>query len=180
MLPAGSQLDVSIQAQSTLKKGYSAILSDLAARLPVQNVAVLTSTAQASGFFDQVLGGLTLSNVPFVVNMRVVTNVDFDKPNDVLAVIEHELYEATGEDNYPTAGCVTAINGDATDCAGQVGPGGKKPESSLSDIVADFFKNLSSTAKTILYVIAGILILVLLIVAFGPNVPSVAKAAAIA
>lgn len=182
MLQSGSQLDLSIQASSTVTRGYAGILSDVAAQLPISNIYVQTSKVQASGALDQVFGGLTLSDVPYVANMRVRVTSDFNDPNDVLDIVQHAFYEASGEDNYPTSACITNIvdpsgNSTPTDCAGQVGPGGKAPEKGFSEIIAEFFSQLKSLGWTLVVGIIAIVVIVLALAAYGPNVPAIAKAA---
>jgi hypothetical protein len=181
MLPAGSTLSLSIQHQSS--QGYAAILSLVAARLSVDGIRVVDSNVTASGFLDQVLGSLSFSAVPYTVSMRIKTTVDYNEPGDALAVVEHEFYEADNEKNFPTAGCITSItlpDGtiEQTDCQGQTGPGGKAPESSLSDIASNFFDSLKSAGWTLVVAIIGIVVLVLVLVAYSPNVGSAARAAA--
>ena len=182
MLQSGSQLDLSIQASSTTTRGYAEILSDVSSKLPIDGIYVVNSQVQASGALDQIFGALTLSNVPYVVNMRVRTTSDYSSPNDVLQIVEHEFYEASGEDNYPSSACVTQIidpsgNATATDCSGQVGPGGKPAEKGFSDLIKEFFDNLKSLGWTLVVGIIAIVIIVLVLAAYGPNVPSIARAA---
>jgi len=182
MLQNGSQLDLSIQAASTTTRGYAEILSLVSSQLPISGIYVVNSTVQASGLLDQVMGSLSLSDIPYTVNMRVRVTGDFADPNDVLQIVEHQFYEASNEDNYPTAACITNIidpqgNISPTDCAGQIGPGGKPPEKSLSDVVKDFFDQVKSLGWTLIIAIIGIVVIVLALAAYGPNVPSIAKAA---
>ena len=175
MIDAGTVLSASIGMRTSGLQSSDDIISAASSLLSTNDsINVLTYKNQKSSLLDQI----TSIDTPFTVTMNVVTSQAYDQPDDVLSIIKGEFYAATGNNQYPVSGSIrvtTAAAGDLT----QEAP---SPDSSttVSDAISKFFSGLQSSVTTLLIVVAGIIILVLFLAAYGPNVGSIAKAAAIA
>lgn len=177
---AGDIMTVSVSAVT-----YGDSTSDLAAaslKLLNDNLQVISKTVQTSGFMASI--GSLLSNPslthPYLATLSVKANSDFNDDTDVSALVAHEIFASSGAvgsigQNYPTVS-VTAVNGNPTgeQAAGDAPPAGQ----SLSDLITNFFSGLETAGVTGVIILVGLVILILVLVAYGPNVGGVAKTAA--
>jgi len=141
------------------------------AGLPLKSYTIATEGAAA-----QLFGLLTFNNPSFVVTMEVQAQQD-DDTDDIISTIRTSFYTNTGF--YPDAVSATAINGTAT---GEPAPStqplsSNTPGSSIADSISSFFSSLQTGGITLLIVIVGIIILVLVLIAYAPNVGGIAHAA---
>jgi len=174
MIDAGTVLNASIGMRTSGLQSSDDIISAASSLLSTNDgIATLTYQNKKSSLLDQV----TSIDTPFTVTMNVKTSQAYNQPDDVLSIIKGEYYAATGNNQYPVSGSIK-VTSQTEDDLQQAAP---SPDSSTSigDAVSNFFSGLQSSVTTLLIVVAGIIILVLFLAAYGPNVGSIAKAAAI-
>lgn len=177
---AGDTLIVSVSA---LTYGDSNTdLSQAALAMLNDNLQVISKTVQTSGFMAAI--GSLISNPslthPYLATLTIQTKSAFNDDSDVSSIVAHEVYLASGSigtigANYPTVS-VTTINGVPTGEAQAGAP--PPPGSSLTDIITNFFSDLETGSITAIVILVGLVILILVLVAYGPNVGGVAKTAA--
>jgi hypothetical protein len=117
-------------------------------------------------------------NYEYVAALDVQTTGDYDTANDILNTIQGVILDVLG--SYPASGSVTSIvapSGRVTNTnqpSASSMPGVKGP----LDTLGDWFGVAADTLKWILIAIVGLIVLVLLILGYGTNVPKVARAVA--
>ena len=181
MIDAGTILTVSIGMRTSGLQSSDDIIAAASSLLSTNDsIDTLSYKNQKSSLIDQI----TSIDTPFTATMRVKTEQAYNQPDDVLSIVKGEFYAATGNNQYPISGSVvnvTAPGGDTTD-TGEGGQASPSPDTStsISDAISSFFSGLKSDVTTLLIVVAGIIILILFLAAYGPNVGGIAKAAALA
>lgn len=190
MITAGSIVTLSITSVITTDTADSIVQQVSSALANDGRLSVVGSPVVGGSLLNAALGALeSLSlNQPFQVSMQVLTNTDFSGTNDPLSIVENEFYTATG--TYPTAASTISVQapgaaGIPTEQPGATpqGIGGSSASASpsavvgsgISDAIAKFFAQLTSSAKSLLIGLAAILILVLVLIAYGPNVGNAAS-----
>lgn len=116
-------------------------------------------------------------NYEYVATIDVQTTGDYATANDVLNTLQGVFYGVLG--NYPASGSVTTVttpSGQRTN-TNQPTPSGQ-PSAGPLDWLGGFLGATADTVKWILIAIVGLIVLILLIVGYGPNVPKVARAVA--
>jgi hypothetical protein len=186
-VPMGSLLTFSITSTTTASKTAAQVLAEVAdelnggGSLNVRSSKILTGLT--TGIVDMI-AGLT-PKIPFQAEITVQTSVGFASPDDPLSIVNHAFYDSVGE--LPSTYSVTGIQrpGEAAPSStGQPGAsaggagGSEGPVSSIADAISNFFSGLKTTTISIIIGLVAIVILVLLLVAYGPNVGSIARAAA--
>lgn len=175
---AGDTLTISVSAVT-----YGDSTTDLAqasVALLNDNLQVISKQVQTSGFMQSV--GSLLSNPslthPYLATLTVKANSAFNDDSDVSALVAHEVYQASGAigtlgANYPTVS-VTQVNGQPTgEAAAGAAPA---PGESLTDIIDNFFSDLAAGSITAIVILVGLVVLILVLVAYGPNVGGITKA----
>ena len=109
----------------------------------------------------------------YVAELDVQTTVEFSTAQDVLSIVQHAFYKVTG--TYPASASVTLIDRVAT---GQAAPTPEDVPAGPLDWLGNAVGATADTVKWILIALVGLIVLVLLIVGYGPNVPKVARAVA--
>ncbi len=184
----GSIVTLSLTSETTTDTA-DAIVEKVSADLAVDGRLALVGSPQVGGsILNAFLGAVeSLSfNQPFQVDLQVLCNTSFQNQNDPLTIVEHFFSQETGF--YPTAASTTGIQAPGQSQAVLTGQPGANPSGvggsnssggkSITDAVSAFFANLTSTAKTILIVLVGVVVLALVLIAYGPNVGKVASAVA--
>jgi hypothetical protein len=195
MIATGSILTLSITATTGALSTADSVVAAVSADLATDGrLSVVGSPTIGGSLLNSLLGtleSLSLSQ-PFQVTMQVITKTDFASQDDPLSIVENFFDQETGV--YPTAGSTTAVQapgattatatGEPGATATTVGGASASAGSSaivgtgISDSVSNFFSSLTSTAKTLLIALVAILILVFVLIAYGPNVGKIAAAAA--
>lgn len=182
---AGSVLTISITSKTTASKTASDVLQDVQNELSRGGLlSVLSSkitTSLATGIIDMV-AGLTAS-IPFQAELQVLSNTDFALTRDALSIVNHAFYNSVG--SLPSTSSVTGVQApgeSAITATGQPGAsaggaGGAGTAGSIADAISNFFSGLKTTTISLVIGLAAILILVLLLIAYGPNVGKIAAAA---
>lgn len=170
-------------ANNTADSVLQAVSADLSSD---GRITVIGSPQISTSITDAIFGTIvSLSySQPFQVIMQIQVNTEFAQASDALSIVEHFFEQESG--SYPISASVTAVQ---TPGASQATPtglpglspggvGGEGPGSSIADTISNFFSQLTSAAKTLLIALVAIIILVLVLVAYGPNVSKVATAVA--
>jgi hypothetical protein len=179
---SGDTITLSIAAKTSYGASPSSILDSVSLALQKDNLRVVSSQVQTSGFSESVTNLLTGSGNSFLATMKLQAQGDFNSDTDVADIVAHEIYVATGifgaGGNYPQAVSVLSVNDVATGLGPAApGPSGEPPSSSLSDIISGFFDKLQGAGTTLLVVVVGIIVLVLILAAYSPNTGHIARAA---
>lgn len=114
----------------------------------------------------------------YVATLQVQLLGDFGSAEDVLSIVQGAFYKVLG--TYPASASITTITTPAgqSSTTGQPAPDQPPPGKGPLDYLGDLFGATADTVKWILIAIVGLIVLILLIVGYGPNVPKVARAVA--
>jgi hypothetical protein len=182
MIPAGSILSVSIGGRTGITQSSDDIVNAASGLLGGSGLNVLTYSIQKSSILDQMM---TVYHIPFTAQLRIQTTGDYDSADDILSIVKGQFYAATGSSDYPTSGSVVSVttpDGSSQDTGegiqGNPNPGGAS--TGIGDLVSNFFSGLQSTTTTLLIAVAGILVLILILAAYGPNTGAIARAVTLA
>ena len=180
---AGDMLTVSVAAvtygdsNSDLSQASLALLND--------NLQVISKTVQTSGFMQGIgnfLENPTSLTHPYLATLVIQAKSDFNDDTDVSSLVQHEIYNASSAafglgKNLPTVS-VTLVNGQPT---GEAAAGAAPPPGAdLTDLITQFFQGLETGSITAIIILIGLVVLILVLAAYGPNVGGIAKAAAVA
>jgi hypothetical protein len=168
-IAAGSQVAIILQGQSTLLKCDKEVIAEMTPFLSNFNLAVLQSDIQSEDF--GAYSCLYPGNFTATIMLQPGTDTDDSSINSEVSQAYSLVTRAS-----PIAISVPSVNGQPT---GQpTGGGGTSSDavSSATDAISEFFKNLKSTGTAILVGLAAVIIIVLLIAAFGPNAGAIARA----
>lgn len=137
------------------------ILAEMTPFISNNNLTVNSTSVAATGVLSIVsLGAFGVD----VVTLDLNANSDTD---DITVTSQvSQAYQIVTKAS-PVSISIPQIGGSST---GQVAPSGISP---LSNPVADFFSNIFKAGGTVLIGLAAVVIIVLLIVAYGPNVPKI-------
>jgi hypothetical protein len=186
MIASGSTVDITLTSVTTTDTA-DAIIQKVSQTLASDGRLTVRSTQVLGNIWNAVMGTISsLSiNQPFQMEIKVQTNVAFSGTDDPLSIVANALYTVTGE--YPTTLSTISITppgGMAATSTGEAapnpaGPGGPQGTgSSIADAISRFFSDLTSTAKSLLIGLVAIIIIALVLIAYGPNVGSIARARA--
>ena len=142
------------------------------------------------GIFGAILNFVESLNYsqPFQVDFPVRTLCDFGNEQDVASIVANAFMQANSNEEYPTSvsavsvqapgsNVVNATGSPALDSSG-VGGGnaaGQGTASSISDSVAAGMKKLGDLGTNLLIGLAAIIILTLVLIAYGPNIGKIAS-----
>ena len=182
MIDAGTILTASIGGSTGY--GFQSgddIISDAVSLMSTNDGLIILSSQNAkASLIDQV----TTISTPFTATLKVKTTQAYASEDDVLSIINGDFYAGSGNNTYPTGSIVDVTppggTAQATGEGSQPSPNPPGTPQSISDAISNFFSGLQSTSQTLLIVVVGIVVLVLFLAAYGPNVGSIAKVAAIA
>ena len=183
-VPAGSILDVKVTASTGNFGTADSVLQQVSAAAQQEGAFSIRSTTVLGNLWNEIAGTLlSLSpNQPFQVEILLQTNVDFASPDDALTILDAYFKQVSGYDpaSYSVVS-VTPPGGSAESTgepsAGASSPGGSSgPGTDIVDAVKSFFNQLSSTATSLIVGAVVVILLILLLVAYGPNVKSIASA----
>lgn len=166
LIPAGSEFTVVFQGSATLLKSMDEIISEMTPFLSNNNLTVNSSNVAGSGALSIVtLGAFGVD----VVTLDLSTAGDTD---DITVTSEvAQAYQLVTKAN-PVSISIPQIGGTLT---GQSAPSGISP-TGIEDTISGFFGKLQTAGTSLLIGLAAVVIIVLLIVAYGPNVKHVASA----
>lgn len=178
MIPAGSIVSLSITSTTTVGQSADGIIQAVSSMLANDGRLTVKQVKSPTSAFDLFFGAATTINPyqPFQVNMDVQTNTDFSGTDDPLSIVEGMFYQVTG--SYPTTGSTVSVQTPGAEpiatgqpSAASTGPGGASGVgSSISDAISKFFSDLTGTAKSLLIGLAAIIVLALVLIAYGPNI----------
>lgn len=182
MIQQGSIVDVQLTsdtgastADAVMQQAVSIIASG--GQLTSVNPKVLTS------LFAGVLNFATSlsTDQPFQVDFPVVCNTAFNSAQDVASIVANSFYQVTG--NYPsavTAVGVTAPNSQGTTPALSTSgvAGNDTGGAGIGNTVSSWISQLGSLGTNLLIGLAAIIVLTLVLIAYGPNIGKVARAVA--
>jgi hypothetical protein len=140
------------------------ILSDVASRLENQGLHVRDSSIHAPDITAQVLA---FGFYPFQVTLSIQTSGEFNDVQDVVAVVNHEVFEITGE--LPTSSSAPEV----TPPGGRPRPTGQpkpsdQPKGGLFEWLGtsfkDFFSGLGTVGVVVMILLAAVVVTVF---AFG-------------
>ena len=184
MIAAQSIVDVQLTsdtgfstADSVLQQASSQIAAD--GRFQVVSSAVINSS-----LYTGILNAVTSLNPdqPFQADIQVLCLSAFAQASDVASIIANFFYTVTG--NYPTS--VSAVS--VTPPGGNVGATGSPALSTTAvggssaaggtvvNGISSLFSSLGTAGTNLLIGLAAIIILVLVLIAYGPNIGKIAKA----
>jgi hypothetical protein len=146
---------------------------------------IVSSSVINSSLYTGILNTVTSLNPdqPFQADVQVLCLSAFAQASDVASLVAAAFYAVTG--NYPTsvsAVSVTAPGGTAAatgspaltaTAAGGSSAGGGTVVNGISSL----FSSLGTAGTSLLIGLAAIIVLVLVLVAYGPNIGKIAKAA---
>jgi hypothetical protein len=183
---AGSIVDVQLTASTGLTSTPDSVLQQVS--------GVLASGGQLTSVGPSILNGSTSgialstllslsSDQPFQADFPVLTQCEFAAQGDVASIVANAFYQVTG--NYPTSVNVVSV----TPPSGVTVPASAPPLSAsgvggstsgggaVTTSIQNGLASLGSAGTSLLIGLAAIIILVLVLVAYGPNVGKIASAA---
>lgn len=184
MVASGSIIAISVASKSTLTSGPSSILQQVASDLSGTGIVVRSANLHSLSFLDQLVPAMLFEGQAFSVDYQIGTLMDFNSSDDIASILAHSFYDITGYlPGSISVVSVTPPGGTAqvTGQPGAVAPGAgviTSAGSGIIDTVSSFLSGLKSTTITILIIIVGVIILALVLFAYGPNVKGVASALA--
>lgn len=183
-VPAGSILDVKVTASTGNFGTADSVLQQVGAAAQQDGSISIRSTNILGSLWNEIAGTLlSLSpNQPFQVEILLQTNVEFSSPDDALSVLDAYFKQVSGYDvsTYsvvsvtPPGGTTQSTGEPSPDAAGPGGSSGTGTD--IVDSIKAFFDKLSSTATALVVGAVVVILLILLLVAYGPNVKSIASA----
>ena len=183
MISSGSIVSLGVGASTRFDQDPDSVMQSVASALQAQGLPIRAYTTQTESAASQALGLLTFAPKNFTVKMQVQTYQDYDSTQDLLNAIVGEIYSETGF--WPTQSSVTQVTSpdgvsmstgqpDVTNPSASSG----SPTAGIAGSIEKFFTTLTSTTKWILIAVVGIVVLVLIVAAFSPNTPHIARAVA--
>jgi hypothetical protein len=166
LIPAGTNFQVIFQGQTTLTKSPDEILAEMTPYLSNGNLSVQSTSVAASGVLSTISLGAFGSYIA-TLNLQSANDMD---DSQVIALVS-QAYNLITKNNVLSVS-VPQIGGQQT---GQAAPSGVTV-GGIGDAVSNFFSSLKSAGASLLIGLAGIVIIVLLIVAYGPNVKHITGA----
>jgi hypothetical protein len=139
------------------------------------------TTSFLTGFFNTVTS--LSSDQPFQVDFPVVCQTDFNSADDIASIVANAFYQATS--SYPTAVSavsVTPPNSNGTTPAlsstGVAGndTGAGAAVTSLSGSISSTLSQLGNLGTNLLIGLAAIIVLAIVLIAYGPNIGKIASA----
>jgi hypothetical protein len=168
-IPGGSVVTVILQGQTTLTVGADTILTNMAPYLQNLGINVLQSNVPIS--IDNALATIFPANFSATLSLQPISDTD----DLALSNAVSQAYFLVTK-SAPQGVSVPLVGGQVT---GQ--PGSPSAVQGCNDPNADFITaalcKLQSAGTALLVGLAGVVIIVLLIVAYGPNVKHIAAAA---
>jgi hypothetical protein len=105
--PAGSQATLGIQSTQTTTQNANAVVANVTGQLAKLGIQVSSVSIQTNpSLLSQTINILAPLLQPFTVQMTVTANSDYAQATDVLAIVNHAFYVATGQ--MPTASQVVS------------------------------------------------------------------------
>jgi hypothetical protein len=165
-IPQGALFQVVLQGQTTLTKSPDQILAEMNPYLSSNGLSVLSTGVAASGALSFISLGAFGS---YIATLNIQSYSDTD---DLTVTNEVAQAYTLVTKLAPLSISVPSVSGSST---GQPSPSGVSP-SSIGDSISAFFAKLETAGTSLLIGLAAVVIVVLLIVAYGPNVKHVAAA----
>jgi hypothetical protein len=176
MINTEDTITFSVQNGDPHNMGYQTVLSKVSAMLAALGMQLQLNSAQGSDFTTQLTYALnSFQGTPYTLSIDVTVGEDYNTADDVGSIVANAFYTVSG--SYPTISAIS-VNGFSTGQSAAGGPGGVQPGRGFSDYISDFFGGLKTDTTIALVVIVGIVVLVLVLAAYGPNVGGIARAAA--
>jgi hypothetical protein len=163
-IPQGAPFQVVLQGQTTLTKSADEILAEMTPYLSSNGLSVLSTGVAASGALSFISLGAFGSYIA-TLNIQSYSDTDDITVTNEVAQAYQLVTKLT-----PLSISVPSISGSST---GQPSPSGITT-SSIGDSISGFFTQLETAGTSLLIGLAAVVIIVLLIVAYGPNVKHVA------
>jgi hypothetical protein len=185
MVAQGSIVDVQLTSDTGLGVADGVIqkaVSIINKNGQVTSINPKVTTSFLSGFLNTVTS-LNMDQ-PFQVDFPVLCNVDFNSPEDVASIVANAFYQVTS--NYPTGispVSVTPPSSDGTTPAlstsGIAGndTGAGAAVTSLSGSISSTLSQLGNLGTNLLIGLAAIIVLAIVLIAYGPNIGKIASAA---
>lgn len=183
MIAAGSIVDVQLTS-STGTSTPDGVLSQAVQNIAENGQLIVVSSSIINGSLSGMALGSLLSlnyDQPFQVEIKVQCVSDMSQPSDVASIVANGFYNVNGE--YPTsvsAVSVTPPNGSAsltgspsltsTNVGGSSAGGG-----AITTSIQNGLSSLGTLGTNLLIGIAAIIILALVLIAYGPNVGKIAS-----
>lgn len=154
-----------------------------------KDIQSLVTQTVAGGLFSitdfvlnspSVLGGILPGNwftFQYDAQIKIQLQVDTTDVDYVRDNLASAFYEATG--NQPTARSVVSVTspGGTETATGEGTPSNPQAKdiwTQITDAISKFFSGLS----TVLWIILGLIVLGIVLIAFGPNIPKIARSVA--
>jgi len=107
--PAGSQATFAIQSTQTTTQDASSVVANVAGQLSGMGINVVSVSIKTNpSLVSQAINMIAPLLQPFTVMMTVIANNDYAQASDLLAIVNHAFYVATGQ--MPTASQVASQN----------------------------------------------------------------------
>jgi hypothetical protein len=145
MVPDQSLVTYTGKWAPTYTLGAQDVISAVTAALAKDGLNV-KNVATDAGFLDTTVVGMTIQPTPFNVTLQIqiANGQGFGSPDDVISIIRHEVYVATGA--MPVADSMPIVQppgGSATGTGQPFGPGaGTPPPGSPVDLTTWFEQNI--------------------------------------
>ena len=163
-IPAGTQFDVIVNGQEgLLTGGATSIVENMIPYLQNAGLTFYGNTVTHSSILSSLVPG------PFSADIVVESSADTDDQTVIANVAQ--AYNLVTKGNAIIS--VPYVGGQSTGQPGQA----SNAANSVGDAITQFFAKLQSLGTSLLIGLAAVVIVVLLIVAYGPNVKHIAAAA---
>lgn len=185
MVAQGSIVDVQLTSDTGTATPDAIIqqaVAIIASGGQLQSVNPQVTTSLLAGFLNT-LSSLN-SDQPFQVDFPVLCLTAFNLPTDVAAIVANAFYQVTG--NYPSA--VTAVSVTPPNAAGTTpalsstgvagsNAGAAAAATGITAQITAAIQSLGSIGTNLLIGLAAIIILAIVLIAYGPNIGKIAGAA---
>lgn len=184
MIAQGSIIDIQITSDtgtSTPDAIIQQAVAILASGGQLQSINPVVTTSFLSGFLNTITS--LSADQPFQVDFPVVCLTAFNQASDAASIVANAFYQVTGV--YPsavTAVSVTAPNANGTTPAlSSIGVAGNATGAgaavtSVSDSITNALASLGTLGTNLLIGLAAIIVLAIVLIAYGPNIGKLAGA----
>lgn len=190
MIAKGSIVDV----QLTSDTGFStpdAVIQAASGIISGNGASTVVSTQVLNGSLAGQIGNMALSlnyDLPFQVDVKCLCNMDRAQAQDVADDVASAFQQVTG--NYPTSVSAVAVTTPNSSVAnptglpaitpqgvGGSGAGAAPAITGITNQVSSWFGQLTSLGTNLLIGLAAIIILAIVLIAYGPNIGKIASRA---
>lgn len=178
-ISSGSQFTVNLSGNSLMLKSDSEVVSEMTPYLSSDGFLLLSSSISSTDIFHFL--GAGPMNATMIMEAQQDTDADTVSyaVRQAFIIVTKSPPISVDVSSVSTAYAPSAgLGGQVLGAAQSTGQPATQQAQTLGDYIGGFFSKLQTAGVTLLVGLFAVILIVLLIVAFGPNVPKIAKVVA--